>query len=171
LRAFDSSFSVFTYTARRVVVATPPHISASFQYSPPLPPNKQKLLQHLTQGQMIKTVVLYPVAFWRNNGFSGEVVSSSGVAKPFQNLNHKSLMIVRPSLYLLRRLYTPRLHYRPCSRLLRCWTIGCRCQQAHSAAAAATRFVQIGFIFWPRSSESTAVRLYCLISHVCCPDE
>jgi monoamine oxidase len=84
LRAFDSSFSIFTYTARRVVVATPPHISASFQYSPPLPPNKQKLLQHLTQGHMIKTVVIYPVAFWRNNGFSGEVVSSSGAGQtPF----------------------------------------------------------------------------------------
>jgi monoamine oxidase len=59
-------------------VATPPHISASFQYSPPLPPNKQKLLQHLTQGHMIKTVITYPAAFWRLSGFSGEVVSSSG---------------------------------------------------------------------------------------------
>lgn len=78
VRAFDSAFSVSTYSARRVVVATPPHITAAFQYSPPLPPNKQKLLQHLTQGHMIKTVITYPAAFWRQNGFSGEVVSSSG---------------------------------------------------------------------------------------------
>ena len=78
VRAFDSSYAISTYTARRVVVATPPHISAAFQYSPPLPPSKQKLLQHLTQGHMIKTVVTYPVAFWRQTGFSGEVVSSSG---------------------------------------------------------------------------------------------
>jgi hypothetical protein len=78
VRAFDSSYAISTYTARRVVVATPPHISAAFQYSPPLPPSKQKLLQHLTQGHMIKTVVTYPAAFWRQTGFSGEVVSSSG---------------------------------------------------------------------------------------------
>jgi monoamine oxidase len=77
VRAFDRAFAVSSYTARRVVVATPPHISAAFQYSPPLPPNKQKLLQHLTQGHMIKTVITYTVAFWRRYGFSGEVVSSS----------------------------------------------------------------------------------------------
>jgi monoamine oxidase len=80
VRAFDSAFALSSYTARRVIVATPPHISAAFQYDPPLPPNKQKLLQHLTQGHIIKTVVTYPAAFWRRAGFSGEVVSSSGAA-------------------------------------------------------------------------------------------
>jgi monoamine oxidase len=81
VRSFDGAFDLKTYTARRVIVATPPHISAAFQYSPPLPPNKQKLLQHLTQGHMIKTVITYSDAFWRLNGFSGEVVSSSGKAE------------------------------------------------------------------------------------------
>jgi monoamine oxidase len=86
VRAFDSAFALSAYTARRVVVATPPHISAAFQYSPPLAPNKQKLLQHLTQGHMIKTVITYLAPFWRHNGFSGEVVSSSGVTLKTQSL-------------------------------------------------------------------------------------
>ncbi len=107
VRAFDSSFAVSTYTARRVVVATPPHISASFQYSPPLPPNKQKLLQHLTQGHMIKTVITYPAAFWRHSGFSGEVVSSSGAPQRQGWKRHLKSLTYRQQILCLSAMMIP----------------------------------------------------------------
>mmetsp|Transcript_25951 Transcript_25951/g.41717 ORF Transcript_25951/g.41717 Transcript_25951/m.41717 type:complete len:509 (-) Transcript_25951:154-1680(-) len=66
-----------TFSARRAIVALPPHLAASIWYSPVLPAKKSHLLSRMTQGHLIKTIITYSKAFWRSNGFSGEVVSSA----------------------------------------------------------------------------------------------
>lgn len=64
------------YAARRVVLSIPPHLAARIWFNPPLPSAKAHLLTQMTQGHLIKTFAMYKKAFWRDNGFSGEVVSS-----------------------------------------------------------------------------------------------
>lgn len=66
-----------TFGARRVVMAIPPHLAAGIWYNPPLSAKKEHLLSRMTQGHLIKVMVTYEKAFWRDNGFSGEVVSST----------------------------------------------------------------------------------------------
>jgi len=66
-----------SFTARRVVVAVPPQLAAGIWYTPVLPANKAHLLSRMSQGHLIKTVITYDKAFWRERGFSGEVVSSA----------------------------------------------------------------------------------------------
>jgi len=65
-----------TFAAKQVIVATPPHLAGSIWYDPPLPAKKAHLLAHMTQGHLIKAIIIYARAFWRDQGFSGEVVSS-----------------------------------------------------------------------------------------------
>jgi len=65
-----------TVSAKRVIVAVPPHLAAGIWYNPPLPAKKAQLLTHMTQGHLIKTIVTYDKAFWREQGLSGELVSS-----------------------------------------------------------------------------------------------
>jgi len=65
------------FKAKRVVVAVPPHIAAGLWYNPVLPASKAHLLSRMTQGHLIKTIITYDRPFWREQGFSGEVVSST----------------------------------------------------------------------------------------------
>ncbi|XP_047502398.1 probable flavin-containing monoamine oxidase A [Penaeus chinensis] len=67
-----------TIEARRVVVTAPPNMIIKMQFSPPLPLSKKLIYENLPIGHLIKFVVVYDRAFWRENGFSGEVVSNGG---------------------------------------------------------------------------------------------
>jgi len=64
------------FAANQVIMAIPPHLAGSIWYNPPLPAKKAHLLAHMTQGHLIKAIISYERAFWRDQGFSGEVVSS-----------------------------------------------------------------------------------------------
>ncbi|MFT7817455.1 putative flavin-containing monoamine oxidase A [Arapaima gigas] len=69
------STSMDTFTCRAVIVTCPPHLAAQIHYKPMLPPARQKLTQNMPVGHMIKFIVTYRTAFWRTNGFSGEIVA------------------------------------------------------------------------------------------------
>lgn len=75
-KATVQTLSGQTFVARQVIVAIPPHLAGSIWYDPPLPAKKAHLLAHMTQGHLIKAVISYERAFWRDHGFSGELVSS-----------------------------------------------------------------------------------------------
>jgi monoamine oxidase len=62
-----------TVQAQQVIVAAPPFVASQISYSPPLPAQHMSLLQNLPGGAVIKAAVVYPTAFWRANGFSGQV--------------------------------------------------------------------------------------------------
>jgi monoamine oxidase len=69
-------FQLHTYTARRLVIAIPPQQIAGVTFMPPLPDHKQALFASFPTGNLIKFIATYRRPFWRENGFSGEIVST-----------------------------------------------------------------------------------------------
>lgn len=74
----------FAYQARNVIVAVPPVLIREIEFSPSLPLKKQQLLQKLSMGIVGKVFGVYEKPFWRNTGFSGQVVADENT--PFQTL-------------------------------------------------------------------------------------
>jgi len=67
-----------TYQAKFVIVAIPPLLAGSIVYSPPMPPIRDQLTQRMPQGCIIKVIVIYEKPFWREQGYSGEVLTTEG---------------------------------------------------------------------------------------------
>src|SRR4051812_2980743 len=61
-----------TVEAGAAVVALPPALAARIAYTPALPVARDRLTSAMPHGDVTKTVVLYPRAFWRDEGLSGE---------------------------------------------------------------------------------------------------
>lgn len=66
------------WDARYAVVAVPPTLVARIHYDPPLPADRDALLQRLPMGTVVKTVAVYPTPFWRAAGLSGQALSLAG---------------------------------------------------------------------------------------------
>jgi monoamine oxidase len=60
--------------AERAVVALPPTLAGRIDYEPPLPAQRDQLVQHMPQGSVIKFHVLYDTPWWRAEGLSGTVL-------------------------------------------------------------------------------------------------
>lgn len=60
---------------RHVIVALPPMLAGRIDYHPALPALRDQLTQRMPMGSVIKCVAVYSQAFWRDAGFSGELVS------------------------------------------------------------------------------------------------
>jgi monoamine oxidase len=67
--------------ARRVVVAVPPTLAGRIEYDPPVPAPRDQLTQRMPMGSVIKTMSIYDEPFWRDDGFSGQVLSLPGPAQ------------------------------------------------------------------------------------------
>ncbi|XP_015256947.1 PREDICTED: probable flavin-containing monoamine oxidase A [Cyprinodon variegatus] len=72
-----------TFLCRAVIVTCPPHLAAKIQYQPALPSMREFLTQNMLVGHLIKFIVTYKTAFWKENGFSGEIVTGSSTDCPF----------------------------------------------------------------------------------------
>ena len=84
VRSGDRSFE-----ARRVVVALPPPQVAKIRFEPELPAARQRLVEAARMGSAIKVHALYPRAFWRDAGLSGEAVFEEGpLSVMFDNSSH-----------------------------------------------------------------------------------
>ncbi len=70
-----------TVIAQRVIVAIPPALCARIDYEPALPPLRDQLCQHMPQGSLMKFEAVYSRPFWRDGGYTGQVVSESGPIK------------------------------------------------------------------------------------------
>jgi len=66
------------FRARYVVMAIPPHLCQGVHFAPPLPMLRSHLNSRLPVGHMLKVVITYKNAFWREQGLSGEAISSYG---------------------------------------------------------------------------------------------
>ncbi|KAK3887892.1 hypothetical protein Pcinc_008042 [Petrolisthes cinctipes] len=66
------------YVARRVILSTPPNQLIKIKFDPPLPPYKRLACENLPMGHLTKFIVVYRKAFWREKGYSGEIVSNGG---------------------------------------------------------------------------------------------
>ncbi|XP_013857909.1 probable flavin-containing monoamine oxidase A [Austrofundulus limnaeus] len=72
-----------TFLCRAVIVTCPPHLAAKIHYQPPLPTMREFLTQNMPVGHMIKFIITYQTAFWKEKGFSGEIVAGSSSNSPF----------------------------------------------------------------------------------------
>uniref|UniRef100_A0A3B5MIG5 Amine oxidase n=1 Tax=Xiphophorus couchianus TaxID=32473 RepID=A0A3B5MIG5_9TELE len=63
-----------TYTARYVVVATPPALNLKMHFNPELPPLRNQLIYRVPMGCVIKCMVYYKENFWRKKGYCGTMV-------------------------------------------------------------------------------------------------
>lgn len=64
--------------AEHVVVTAPPPIAGAIRYDPPLPAHLQQLARRYVMGATRKVVAVYDRPFWRDDGWSGEIVSTRG---------------------------------------------------------------------------------------------
>jgi monoamine oxidase len=62
--------------AKRVIVALPPALALAIEYDPPLPVDTDQWLRNSVAGAVLKTVLVYEHAFWRDDGLSGESSSA-----------------------------------------------------------------------------------------------
>ncbi|KAM6984839.1 putative flavin-containing monoamine oxidase A [Aplochiton taeniatus] len=63
-----------SFRCRAVVVTCPPHQAAKIHYQPALPFQREFLTQNMPTGHLIKFIITYQTCFWREKGFSGEIV-------------------------------------------------------------------------------------------------
>lgn len=63
-----------TFTARYVIMATPPAVQQKIHYVPPLPAMKNQLITRTPHGSVLKCIVYYETAFWRKNNMCGSLV-------------------------------------------------------------------------------------------------
>ncbi|KAM4634033.1 putative flavin-containing monoamine oxidase A isoform 2-T2 [Polymixia lowei] len=64
-----------SFLCRAVIVTCPPHLAAKIHYKPSLPHQREFLTQNMPVGHMIKFIITYQTAFWREKGLSGEIVA------------------------------------------------------------------------------------------------
>ena len=67
-----------TFGGKFAVVAIPPALAGRIEYAPSVSVGRDQLTQRFSMGAAIKVVVTYEHPFWREAGFSGEVVSADG---------------------------------------------------------------------------------------------
>ncbi|XP_053331947.1 amine oxidase [flavin-containing] A isoform X2 [Clarias gariepinus] len=72
-----------TITCKAVIVTCPPHMAAQIEYQPALPLERRRLAQCMPVGHMTKFIITYPTAFWKQKGFSGEIVAHPSLHCPF----------------------------------------------------------------------------------------
>src|SRR5436190_2404692 len=70
-----------TAIGQRVIVAIPPPLAGRLQYSPKLPALRDQLTQRMPQGSVMKVIAIYDKPFWRDGGWTGQVVSDTGPAQ------------------------------------------------------------------------------------------
>ncbi|XP_038577322.1 amine oxidase [flavin-containing] [Micropterus salmoides] len=63
-----------TYTAKYVIVATPPGMNLKIHFNPELPPLRNQLIHRVPMGSVIKCMVYYKENFWRKKGYCGSMV-------------------------------------------------------------------------------------------------
>ncbi|KDR09121.1 putative flavin-containing monoamine oxidase A [Zootermopsis nevadensis] len=66
------------YRSKYIIVALPPTEVHRILFNPSLSLKHRQLLQRYPVGHLTKFIITYPKAFWREKGFSGEVLSYGG---------------------------------------------------------------------------------------------
>jgi monoamine oxidase len=62
--------------AKHVIVAIPPTLAGRIDYRPNLPSDRDALTQRLPQGRLIKAAAVYDKPFWRDQGLTGQALST-----------------------------------------------------------------------------------------------
>lgn len=65
-----------SFKAKNIIIATPPVLAAKINYTPQLPVKREKLLQSMVMGAVIKVHLAYSKPFWRHQNLNGAVVAT-----------------------------------------------------------------------------------------------
>jgi monoamine oxidase len=76
------------WQAERVIVAIPPILAGSIDYSPAMPHRTERLLRGIRPGRVVKCVLTYSRPFWRANGYNGLGYYESGPVKATIDSTH-----------------------------------------------------------------------------------
>jgi monoamine oxidase len=68
-------------SAGAAIVAVPPTLCGRIAYDPPLPAIRDQLTQRMPQGSVVKCMAIYERPFWRDDGLSGQAMSTEGPVK------------------------------------------------------------------------------------------
>lgn len=80
----DQSVAIVTtqsgkvYKCQKVILAIPPTQIEKISFNPCLPVVKRELHKRMTMVNYAKAIITYKEAFWRTDGYSGEVVTNGG---------------------------------------------------------------------------------------------
>jgi monoamine oxidase len=74
------------HAARRAVVAVPPPLAARIAVTPPWPAPARRFLDAARMGAVVKCVIGYDRAFWREAGLSGEAYQRRGAVRAVVDL-------------------------------------------------------------------------------------
>jgi len=66
------------FKSKYVCIAIPPTLASRIEYEPALPYTRDGITQRIPMGSIIKTHTYYEKPFWREKGFSGQIVSDKG---------------------------------------------------------------------------------------------
>lgn len=64
-----------TVKAKKAIITLPPALCAGIHFEQPLPQRKAQLFQRMPMGAAMKCYAVYEKPFWREKGFSGQIVS------------------------------------------------------------------------------------------------
>ena len=70
-----------SFYGKQVIVAVPPAIANRLIYQPQLPAIRDQLTQRMPNGSLMKCEAIYEKPFWRDQGYTGQVVSDTGPVK------------------------------------------------------------------------------------------
>ncbi|KAE8284868.1 Amine oxidase [flavin-containing] A [Larimichthys crocea] len=72
-----------TYLCRAVIVTCPLNLAAKIHYEPPLPSQRESLMMNMPMGNILKFIITFKTAFWKEKGYSGEIATGSSTNCPF----------------------------------------------------------------------------------------
>ncbi|MDO3663624.1 flavin monoamine oxidase family protein [Acinetobacter higginsii] len=86
-----------SYKAKNIIIATPPVLASKIHYTPPLPTKRERLLQSMTMGAVIKVHLAYSNAFWKQQNLNGAVVATDRAVsvvfdQSLEGVNHGVLL-------------------------------------------------------------------------------
>jgi len=81
------------FRCRKVILAIPPSQIIPIQFEPMLPGYKREMLKHMPIGSYLKFIFIFDKAFWRDDGFSGEVVSDGSFTPLGQSIGPMTYLI------------------------------------------------------------------------------
>jgi monoamine oxidase len=67
-----------TFKARRAILTVPKTLFGRIQFTPPLPPAHDQIVQRQPMGSVVKVNAIYSRPFWRDQGLNGQATSEVG---------------------------------------------------------------------------------------------
>lgn len=69
-------------------------MAGRIRYNPPMPPSRDTLTQRVFMGSIIKTHMYYKTPFWKEKGYSGQLVDDQGKKIKSEQRNYQMIFLL-----------------------------------------------------------------------------